>query len=112
MNLEDYWFISYLIISIFVSGTTGEMKSKEILHKATALDDLNSELAAANIELSFQKEQLRVGNERLESLLRISQHSTDNIQELLDFALVEAINLTNSKIGYIYFFDDIKQKII
>lgn len=43
---------------------------------------------------------------RLESLLRISQYPDNNIQQLLDFALEEAIALTRSKIGYIYFYDE------
>ncbi|MRR56201.1 MAG: PAS domain S-box protein [Deltaproteobacteria bacterium] len=43
---------------------------------------------------------------RLESLLRISQFEYTNVQELLDYALHEAIQLTESKIGYIYFYDE------
>ncbi|HPB05233.1 MAG TPA: GAF domain-containing protein, partial [Prolixibacteraceae bacterium] len=43
---------------------------------------------------------------RLESLLRISQHPTNSIYEMLDYALNEAITLTGSKIGYIYFYDE------
>jgi PAS domain S-box-containing protein len=47
---------------------------------------------------------------RLESLLKISQHQTESKQELLDFALSEAITLTGSKIGYIYFYDENKKE--
>lgn len=47
---------------------------------------------------------------RLESLLKISQHPTHSVQELLDFALEEAIALTESKIGYIYFYDEEKKE--
>jgi hypothetical protein len=43
---------------------------------------------------------------RLESLWRISTHSAQSISELLDFALSEAIALTGSRIGYIYFYDE------
>ncbi len=49
---------------------------------------------------------------RLESLLKISQYRADSTQELLDFALEEAITLTNSKIGYVYFYDETKKEFI
>ncbi|MFH1138953.1 MAG: PAS domain S-box protein [Pseudomonadota bacterium] len=47
---------------------------------------------------------------RLESLFRINQHQARNIQELLDYALKEAIALTHSAIGYIYFYDEAKRE--
>jgi signal transduction histidine kinase len=56
-------------------------------------------------KISQQKNEIELNNERLESLLKISQFQTNSIQELLDFALSEAINLTKSKIGYIYFYN-------
>ncbi|MBU1196803.1 MAG: diguanylate cyclase [Proteobacteria bacterium] len=43
---------------------------------------------------------------RLESLLKISQYNAISINDLLDFALSEAIVLTQSKIGYIYFYNE------
>ncbi|MBN1925395.1 MAG: PAS domain S-box protein, partial [Prolixibacteraceae bacterium] len=58
------------------------------------------------------EETLKLEEARLEGLLRISQHPAETIQQLLDFALDEAINLTGSKIGYIYFYDDKTQKFI
>lgn len=51
-------------------------------------------------------DELKADEERLESLLRISQYKTTNLQELLDYALHEAITLTKSKIGYIYKYDE------
>jgi two-component system CheB/CheR fusion protein len=44
--------------------------------------------------------------QRLESLLRVSQLNSRNAQELFDAALYEAIKLTHSTIGYIYFYDE------
>lgn len=46
----------------------------------------------------------KLNQERLESLVRVSQNTSKNNQELLDFALEEAITLTRSKIGYIYYY--------
>ncbi|MEI8131972.1 MAG: PAS domain S-box protein [Leptolinea sp.] len=48
--------------------------------------------------------------QRLRSLLDISQYETRSTQELLDFALEKAIQLTESKIGYIYFYDETKKE--
>jgi PAS domain S-box-containing protein len=44
--------------------------------------------------------------ERLESLVRIAQFNSNRTQDLLDYALEEAIKLTNSKLGYIYFYNE------
>jgi signal transduction histidine kinase/CheY-like chemotaxis protein len=44
--------------------------------------------------------------ERLESLVRVAQHSSQDSQELLDLALEEAITLTRSKFGYIYYYNE------
>ena len=51
-------------------------------------------------------------DERLKSLVKIVQYESESIQQLLDFTLDEAIKLTKSKIGYIYFYDDIKKEFI
>ena len=56
------------------------------------------------------EETIKMNEVRLESLLKISQHHTESEKELLDYALNEAITLTGSKIGYIYFYDEIKQE--
>lgn len=57
-------------------------------------------------------EEIEFNNQRLESLFKISQYQTNSIQELLDFALNEAIKLTNSKIGYIYFYDEVEKHFV
>jgi PAS domain S-box-containing protein len=44
--------------------------------------------------------------ERLKSLVRIFQFNAESTQALLDFTLEEAIMLTSSKIGYIYFYNE------
>ena len=43
---------------------------------------------------------------RLRSIYEISQYDAKDTQDLLDFALEAAINLTDSKIGYIYLYDE------
>jgi signal transduction histidine kinase len=48
----------------------------------------------------------------LRSLAHILQHQASNTQEFLDFALDEAIKLTLSKIGYIYFYSEDKKQFV
>ena len=54
--------------------------------------------------------EVKLNEARLASLLRISQYSSTSTQELLDYALDEAIALTDSRIGYIYFYDETTQQ--
>jgi PAS domain S-box-containing protein len=64
------------------------------------------QLQGINENLSKKNAEIELNNKRLESLFKISQYSPKSIQELLDFALNEAIKLTHSKIGYICFYDE------
>ncbi|MBP1910722.1 PAS domain S-box protein [Methanolobus bombayensis] len=48
---------------------------------------------------------------RLRSIIDILQSNHDSIQDFLDFALNEAIDLTGSKIGYIYYYSEKKQEL-
>jgi len=52
------------------------------------------------------EEQILRNETRLLSLVNILQHPFTTAQDFLDFALDEAIKLTESKIGYIYHYDE------
>ncbi|MHB8845041.1 MAG: PAS domain S-box protein [Nitrospirota bacterium] len=70
-----------------------------------------SQLAARSITGQKQAaDAVQLNQERLESLVAISQRRTENTQELLDVALEEAIRLTRSRIGYIYFYSEEKRE--
>lgn len=43
---------------------------------------------------------------RLQSILNILQYKAETTQDLLDYALTEAIRLTESKIGYLYYYNE------
>jgi PAS domain S-box-containing protein len=58
------------------------------------------------------EEALRLDEARLESLVTISEQNFNTVQELLDVTLEEAIRLTRSKIGYIYYYDEKEKKFI
>jgi len=60
--------------------------------------------------LTREKEERALNEARLESLLAINRFPAKDIQELLDFSLLQAISLTSSQYGYIYFYDEDTQK--
>ena len=43
---------------------------------------------------------------RMESLFRISRYEAKSIQDLMDYALHEAVALTGSKVGYVFYYDE------
>jgi formate hydrogenlyase transcriptional activator len=49
---------------------------------------------------------------RMKSLVRILEHRFDSVVEFLDYALEEAISLTGSKIGYIYYYNEDRKAFI
>ncbi len=53
-----------------------------------------------------QERELQLHNARLESLYAISQHQANEKAVFLDFVLDEVIKLTESSIGYIYYYNE------
>ena len=64
----------------------------------TTIEDITDRKKA---EIEFQKYL-----DRMQSIVNILQYSAGNEYDFLDYALNEAINLTQSKIGYIYFYSE------
>lgn len=93
--------------SMTIRDISGQKKAEQELIRA------KERAEESERKLLEQKKQVLLHNERLESLVRISQLTTQSTQELLDFALKEAIQLTSSKIGYIYYYyEDTRQFIL
>jgi len=70
---------------------------------------IKRKLIQLNQEIQIRKDAeaaVKIDEARLESLMRIIQHPAMTTQELLDFTLDEVINLTGSKIGYIYLYNE------
>lgn len=58
-------------------------------------------------EIKQYEEELEKNQKRLKSLVKILQYKGDSVKEFLDYALEEAIRLTESKIGYIaHYYED------
>ncbi len=97
-------------------GKDGSLKDIEFV--ITLLTDENNEVTEilgvsrdVTNRVKNQKE-IELSKKRLECLLNISQQNSDNIQELFDFTLEEAIILTESQIGYILNYDESKKELI
>jgi PAS domain S-box-containing protein len=58
------------------------------------------------------EDEIRLNTSRLQSLVSILQHRFDSVQNFLDYALDEAISLTGSKIGYIYFYHEDRREFV
>jgi PAS domain S-box-containing protein len=69
-------------------------------------DELKTKEELLQELVDFRKITQNLNEPRLDALLRLSQMSEKSLQEVLDFGLEEAIRLTDSKIGYIYFYDE------
>ncbi|MBF0227899.1 MAG: response regulator, partial [Desulfobacterales bacterium] len=108
---------------------TKPFQTEEVLariNRHLEIHTLKKQLEKQNIQIKLQNEQLeneiavrrkaekymKKNEARLQSLLRISKYKTDSVKSLLDYALSEAINLTESKIGYIYYYDEHKKEFI
>lgn len=63
-------------------------------------------LAVLGLDITEQ----RMEEERLESLLKISRFKAESIQDLLDYALKEAIALAKSSFGYVFLYDENKNE--
>jgi len=79
------------------------------MHVSFIRDEMGNPMAIQGVtrdvtERKKAQKELINQQERLESIVKILQHKTTDVQEFLDFALNEAIALTESKIGYIFFY--------
>lgn len=91
---------------------------KTILNSAAPLLDTEMRVVGAvcvNQDITSRnraEKAIKLNEARLQSLLRINMYPAEDIQDLLDFTLNEAIALTGSKFGYIYFYDEAKKELI
>ncbi len=89
------------IIDVLISTTLIDKESPAAGMIFTALDITERKKAMREISKN---------ETRLKSIVEILQSKASTIQELLDFSLHHAITLTESRIGYIYFYDEDKKQ--
>jgi len=92
--------------------TNGKGEGRHVIFdKATTADAQGNIVGLVGVitditELKLAEEANRQNAERLKALVRIFEYEAESINRLLDYALDEALNLTSSKFGYIYFYDE------
>ena len=69
-----------------------------------------TELRRAEAALRDSKGEVRRSADRLGALVRLSQVGNTSLREVLDFGLDEAVALTASTIGYLYFYDESREE--
>ncbi len=57
-------------------------------------------------------EEIRSNEVRLQSVANILQYQAETIQEFIDFALCEAVKLTESQLGYIFYYQDEQKRFV
>lgn len=67
-------------------------------------------MAADLTERQRTEEEMHRNEARMRSLVSILQYPADSVQDFLDYALNEAIQLTGSKIGYFYRYSEERQE--
>ena len=69
-------------------------------------------MAADLTEHQRAEAEARRNEARMRSLVNILQYPADSVQDLLDYALNEAIQLTGSKIGYLYRYHEDRREFV
>jgi PAS domain S-box-containing protein len=85
------------------------------VHAVGKADQENGKVLGTFQDITERKraeEKIHLNETRLMSLLEIMQHRSKTTQEFLDYALNEVIKLTQSKIGYIYFYYEDRRQFV
>ena len=69
-------------------------------------------LAKTLQEVKHLSGEQELSKQRLQLLLNVFQYEARDTQDLLDFTLTQALDMTASRFGYIYFYDDVKKQFI
>ncbi len=81
------------------------MLEKVISQEASTTNNVDvSNVNPSTDQLTLEEQ--RLSQKRLEALTRIFDYEITNTKDYLDYALDEVIAVTQSKIGYIYFYDE------
>ena len=73
-----------------------------------------NQFATVTTDITERKKNLKslsVHNARLEALTKILKYESDDLEKLLTFALEQATNLTESEMGFLWFYDSQLKKI-
>ena len=88
-----------------------DMTGRKVLDNTGAIAYLEGFIEDITERKHAEEEILR-NNKRLQRLANILQHPSETIQEFLDYALEQALQLTDSKIGYIYHYHEDSREFV
>jgi signal transduction histidine kinase len=83
--------------------------SGNLTHMVHIATDL-SEIEKSKLEIVENEDEIALHKLRLECLYKISQYNSKDKEEFLDSVLNEIIEITQSTIGYIYFYNEEKEE--
>jgi len=106
--VPDYWLEGYVkALTALVSAIAAVLFIPKI-PEAIELPSLAKTLQQVN-DLNAERD---LNRERQLILLKLFQYEARDNKDLLDFALEQALTLTSSRYGYIYFYDEEKRQFI
>jgi two-component system, sensor histidine kinase and response regulator len=88
-----------------------DMTGRKVLDNTGAIAYLEGFIEDITERKNAEEEILR-NNKRLQRLANILQHPSETIQEFLDYALEQALQLTDSKLGYIYHYHEDSREFV
>jgi diguanylate cyclase (GGDEF)-like protein len=104
-----------IVLTGFADEDTGIQAVKEGAQDYLIKGQVESNLLIRSINYAIErkkaKDALMLNEDRLETLLKLTQMITETDQDLIAFALEEAVRLTRSEGGYLHFFDENEQTI-
>jgi len=114
-NTEKYWIETYGKVALTGEPISYENYSAELqkYYEVTAYSPAPKQFACLFMDHTNRKkheEKILKNSERLHSIVKILQHKSDHIQQFLEYTLEEAIKLTESQIGYLFFYDEHKHQ--
>lgn len=92
----------------------GTILDVETQAKSIRFNDGPATLVVMNdiTERKQQEYKININAKRLDALVNILQYSSDSVQDYLDYALSLVIEITESKIGYIYHYSEEKKEFV
>ena len=76
---------------------------RQVKERTRELADKNEQLQFEIEERKQAEEEVKLNEQRLEALLDLNQMTEATLEEIVNFAMEEAVRLTQSKIGYVAF---------